>query len=163
MSRDRTVTFTVPGKPRGLPRPRATARGGYVRFYGSASAKKLLARIRAAYLAAAGKHVPHQGAVELWVSAFFAAPTRLRKADRGRLADEAASHVGKPDLDNIIKAVCDALNELAWEDDSQVAYITASKNYGASPQLWVRVLFADADPAGGVRERRGEREGGGGE
>ena len=35
----------------------------------------------------------------------------------------------KPDLDNLTKSVLDALNRLAWSDDSQIIYIQVMKFY----------------------------------
>lgn len=36
----------------------------------------------------------------------------------------------KPDLDNLIKGVFDALNGIAWDDDAQVCRIECEKVYG---------------------------------
>lgn len=36
----------------------------------------------------------------------------------------------RPDLDNYIKGVLDALNGITWEDDSQIVELTACKQYG---------------------------------
>lgn len=52
----------------------------------------------------------------------------------------------KPDLDNIIKAVCDALNRFAYHDDAQIVSITCSKAYGYSAGLSV-ILMDNADHA----------------
>lgn len=38
-------------------------------------------------------------------------------------------HVTKPDLDNLIKLVLDALNGIVWEDDSQIVHLCAKKRY----------------------------------
>ena len=40
---------------------------------------------------------------------------------------------GTPDLDNVIKAVSDALNGIAYIDDSQVAVISASRIFVEQP------------------------------
>lgn len=40
-------------------------------------------------------------------------------------------HVARPDLDNLIKAVCDALNGIVWKDDCQIAHLRATKTYAA--------------------------------
>jgi Holliday junction resolvase RusA-like endonuclease len=47
--------------------------------------------------------------------------------------------VGKPDLDNLLKAVLDAINAIVFADDSQVVSLLASKTYGARPQVSVSV------------------------
>lgn len=46
----------------------------------------------------------------------------------------------KPDLDNLTKAVQDALNGIAYMDDSQICIVHAAKHYGAGqPGVWVGI------------------------
>ena len=46
----------------------------------------------------------------------------------------------KPDMDNILKAVLDALNKVAYEDDKQVVELIGRKYYTESDGfLWVSV------------------------
>jgi len=42
-------------------------------------------------------------------------------------------HIIKPDLDNLIKSVTDALNGLVWEDDCIIASLRATKIYVDTP------------------------------
>lgn len=37
----------------------------------------------------------------------------------------------KPDMDNIVKVIADALNSVAYQDDSQVVLVKAKKVYSA--------------------------------
>jgi Holliday junction resolvase RusA-like endonuclease len=49
-------------------------------------------------------------------------------------------HAKRPDLDNLLKAVTDALNGVAYVDDAQVFKITATKAYAAGnepPSIWI--------------------------
>lgn len=49
----------------------------------------------------------------------------------------------KPDIDNIIKAVLDGLNGVAFKDDKQVTSIKATKfycSYNEPPYLEVRII-----------------------
>ena len=39
-------------------------------------------------------------------------------------------HTGKPDLDNLVKALKDALNGVIYVDDAQVCRLDAEKHYG---------------------------------
>lgn len=48
----------------------------------------------------------------------------------------------RPDLDNYVKAVLDALNEVVWDDDGQVAELYATKRYETgdmSPRIVVKI------------------------
>jgi Holliday junction resolvase RusA-like endonuclease len=45
----------------------------------------------------------------------------------------------KPDLDNLVKAVLDALNGVAFEDDSLISDINASKTYAEEPGVYIMV------------------------
>jgi Holliday junction resolvase RusA-like endonuclease len=45
---------------------------------------------------------------------------------------------GRPDIDNIVKAVLDACNGVTFEDDAQVFRIMATKRYG-DPMILVTV------------------------
>ena len=45
--------------------------------------------------------------------------------------------VKKPDMDNIVKAIADSLNDLAYHDDSQIVETTVEKFYGEEPRVEV--------------------------
>lgn len=42
-------------------------------------------------------------------------------------------HVCKPDIDNLIKFVFDALNGICWEDDRRILAVNAKKVYSENP------------------------------
>jgi Holliday junction resolvase RusA-like endonuclease len=46
---------------------------------------------------------------------------------------------GKPDLDNVAKAVLDALNGVIYADDKQVIKLVAEKRYSLEPRVEVYV------------------------
>ena len=45
----------------------------------------------------------------------------------------------KPDIDNVMKIVLDALNGVAYKDDSRVVRVEAQKIYGDIPRLEIRM------------------------
>jgi len=45
----------------------------------------------------------------------------------------------KPDLDNLTKTVLDALNGLAYEDDSQIVELILRKEYGIIPLIEITI------------------------
>jgi Holliday junction resolvase RusA-like endonuclease len=66
--------------------------------------------------------------VFLTIRAYF--PLSIAAAKRGD-----SHHTKRPDLDNIIKIVCDALNGVAWRDDCQIVGVLAEKSYSDFPRL----------------------------
>lgn len=52
----------------------------------------------------------------------------------------------KPDLDKLVRSICDALKGVGWHDDSQVTKIEAAKYYaeasGGKPRVEVRIISA---------------------
>ena len=129
------IRFTVPGTPQGKGRPRVTARGGLARVYTPAKTVSYEALIALAGQAAMGEAAPYAGPVSVEATAVFAIPASWSK----RRTAEAHWHTSKPDGDNIVKALGDGLNGVAWRDDSQVASWHVIKVYGATPGLHVVV------------------------
>lgn len=62
------------------------------------------------------------GCIEVKIQAYFGVKDKKKW---GMLKDT------RPDTDNIIKIMLDALNSLAWDDDGQVVKITAEKYYSS--------------------------------
>ena len=130
------ISFTVPGDPVPQPRPRVSTRGGFARAY--VPAKHAVHSYRAAIASAAkaaGAGV-HGDPVEVVIDLVFARPkSHLRK---NGLAKHAPRYP-RPDVDNATKAVLDALNGVAWEDDSQVTRLVVEKTYGMEARTTVRI------------------------
>lgn len=76
-----------------------------------------------------------EGPLSVDVTAVFPIPASWSKK---RVAG-AAWHTGRPDGDNLLKAVGDGLNGIVWKDDSQVSSARIVKRYGATPGLTVEV------------------------
>ena len=114
-------SITVPIKPMGAPRPRVTR-------YGTHNPKAYTEYKEAIRLAWVAKHkgYPVDGPVAMFVTFFFSVPkswTKRRKAAAGW-------HTSRPDADNLLKSVKDALNGVAYKDDAQVCMVSMSKTYG---------------------------------
>jgi Holliday junction resolvase RusA-like endonuclease len=45
----------------------------------------------------------------------------------------------KPDIDNYIKQIFDALNGLVWEDDAQIVTVLANKFFSRQPRLEIEI------------------------
>lgn len=147
MSPSDVISFFAPGEPKGQPRPRAFARrmgDRYVaRVFDAGTAEGWKSQVAVA----AGPHAPADPlAGPLNVELFFhftrpKAHYRQGKFERGLLDTAPAWHTGKPDADNLAKAVLDALTQLGkfWRDDSQVARLVVRKHYAETPGCTVSI------------------------
>lgn len=125
------VRFQVPGTPQGKGR----ARFGNGRTYTPAKTVAYEGLISlAGEQAMAGRDLI-SGPVHLVVTAIFPIPASWSKKRKA----EAIWHTGKPDGDNMLKAVGDGLNGIAFKDDSQIVCAKITKQYGDKPGLDVMV------------------------
>lgn len=130
-----SITFTVAGEPVPQPRPRVSTRGGFARAYVPkdhavhAYRQSLAAAARAAGLAETGE------LLNVVIDAVFARPkSHLRKS--GVRPD--APRLPRPDVDNLAKAVLDALQDVMG-DDTHVARLVVEKSYGPEARTTVRI------------------------
>ncbi len=128
------VNFTVPGKPRGKERPRFDSR--YNRTYTPKKTKDYEELVRWCYRAKC-MEIKLEGEITANITAYYPIAKSARKSDREAMESGKIRPVTKPDTDNIIKAVLDALNGLAYEDDSKVVSVNAKKYYSAEPRVEV--------------------------
>lgn len=133
-----TVSFTIPGKPVPKARARSTRAG---RHYTPATTRTAEANVRAAWYSQVGtQRKPLDAPVHVTVHAFFELPKSWSKLKR----KETKFHTSKPDIDNVIKLITDALNGVAYVDDSSVVKVTGTKNYTTNePSTVVSLIFFD--------------------
>lgn len=124
------VKFTVPGKPTGKGRPRFNRKTG--RTYtpkGTADYERV---VKKAYLSASSG-VCLNGPIRAKITACYSIPMSWsNKKMEAALAGHILPTV-KPDLDNVAKAVLDALNGIAYDDDSAVVQLIICKSYAYPP------------------------------
>lgn len=101
--------------------------------------KRYESEIRQAFLRQGGETFG-AAPVMVEVEALFPMPTSWSKRDRAERDGTYCEN--KPDLDNIIKAVLDSLNSVAWTDDKTVAILVAQKRWTAG-EGGVKVTITD--------------------
>jgi Holliday junction resolvase RusA-like endonuclease len=125
----------VKGMPKAQPRPRMTPTG---HVYNPPTATDWKNTVKQSFLQYRLK--PLDVPVHLSVSFFLPRPQRLKNDIRG-----AIPHVSKPDVDNLLKAVMDAMTEgKVWTDDALVFATDASKWYAqdkTGAQIIVETVF----------------------
>ena len=132
------IYFVVPGQPQGKGRPRASSRGGFVRMYTPAATLAYETQIARLAEIARGDWPVMATPMSLRVVAHHPIPISWSKRKQ-QLALDGELVPGKPDLDNVAKAVLDALNGVVYADDKQVIKLVAEKKYSLDPRVEVYV------------------------
>ena len=123
------VRLWIPIKPMGAPRPRVTKNGTY-------NDPKYTAYKYAITLTAKSKKPTIiEGPVFMKIEFFFDIPQSWSKSKR----ESAKWHTSKPDADNLIKGVKDALNGIVYKDDAQVCFVQARKQYSQEFGIMVEI------------------------
>ena len=87
--------------------------------------------------AANGKRFSAPLAIE--ILATFEVPKSYSKKKADLCTQNVIRPTRKPDIDNIVKVVADALNGVAYKDDSGIADLHAIKGYGPDAMLFIRL------------------------
>ena len=129
-----TTVFTVIGEPQGKARPRILRSG---RAYTPKKTADYEKAIRAAFNGAGGDLT--ENPVRVSISAYYRIPQSASKRMQAQMMENEIMPTKKPDVDNLAKAVCDALNGIAYKDDAQVCELFVRKLYAYEPMIVVTV------------------------
>ncbi len=134
---ERIIELIIPGKPRGKQRPKHTING---HTYTPAPTREYEDNIRALYLDKYREPMfaPKEALFLNVVANFPIAKSDSKKTKLKKSNGEISATV-KPDIDNIVKIVADALNGIAYADDSQIVKCTCEKRYSVSPSVEIRI------------------------
>lgn len=131
--------LTVPGIPVGKGRPRVTTVGGKPRMYTPKRTVEFEKAVAAAFRKENPGTKPLDGPVEVRVYAIWEPPKSTPKRRRAEMIANREPRTKKPDADNVLKAVLDALNGVAYHDDAQVCKVSAETVYGDESATAVQV------------------------
>ena len=138
------ISIVVYGEPVAQGRPRFSTANGFVRAYDPAKSMDYKDYIRLA----AGDQMSGKclldGALYLGIKIFRPIPKSMSKKKALAAENGEIRPITKPDLDNYIKCVKDALKGIVWKDDSQViGYIEPTgKYYSSKPRIEIEVREA---------------------
>ena len=130
------LTFEVPGEPRGKGRPRFSNGHAYTDSETKAYEKKIIAYY---HKALGGFRWPDGAYIRIKVTAHYPIPKSATKAATASMQSGKMLPVRKPDIDNVLKVVLDALNGVAYKDDSHVVCVEAEKVYSQTPKLVIEM------------------------
>lgn len=126
------MDFIIPGKPKGKTRPRFS-RGGK-NTYTDKGTREYEEKVAEAFRAAGGT-MGNYAAIR--IRAYYLIPQRTRKDILEGMISGKIRPAKKPDLDNVLKIIMDALAGVAFEDDNQIVQAYVEKFYGEEPRVEV--------------------------
>lgn len=139
------LAFTIPGEARGKGRPRATVfKGGgdvpaRARMYSDSKTVSYENLVKvAAHQALAGR-APFDVPLTVIVTVRMTPAASSSAKKRAAMLVGAIAPTKLPDLDNVVKAVLDGCNKVAFRDDALVVSLIARKRYAEAAGVDVEI------------------------
>ncbi|MDD7511035.1 MAG: RusA family crossover junction endodeoxyribonuclease [Peptostreptococcaceae bacterium] len=129
------IKIIIPGEPTAKGRPRVIKKGF---AFTPQKTENYEAYVKALWIAKHGyTHITEPIQVEL--NFYHSIPKSFSKAKKQMAKDEVLRPTKRPDMDNCIKAITDALNEVAYADDSQIVGIVANRYYADMARVEIEI------------------------
>ena len=119
------ITFEIPGEPKGKGRPRF----GNGIAYTPDETRDYEMYVKQCYLNSQKKINLTENPIKIRIVANYKIPSSFSKKKRSAAMSGVIKPTKKPDCDNIIKIICDALNLVAYKDDKQIVECSCIKRY----------------------------------
>ena len=131
------VKFTVWGEPKGKGRPRFAKIG---RAFTPKQTVNYETLIRIEYgLQTKGFRFSDDAMLGMIILAYYPISKSGSKKLREKKRNNVIRPTIKPDMDNIVKIVADALNKIAYYDDTQIVDCQVSKFFSDNPRIEVEI------------------------
>jgi Holliday junction resolvase RusA-like endonuclease len=130
------MKFTIPGPPVGKARPRVTRWGAHT------EEKTVLYEnlVKLSYQEQCGEYT--EKPLKVYIEVYYDIPKSTPKKNIMPMLDKLIRPCKKPDCDNIAKIILDALNGIAYKDDTQVVKLTVAKYYSEKAEVMVTIKEA---------------------
>lgn len=133
------IQFTIPGEPQGKARAKVTKWGTY-----TPEKTVLYENLIKLMFAQTNNTVIETGKpIEMTVRAYFEIPKSYTKGKKLAAEHNIIRPTKKPDADNILKVVSDALNETAYKDDTQIVRAVVEKYFSDNPRVEVEITVIE--------------------
>lgn len=127
----------IPGDPVGKERPRHDPRHPERRPHTPEKTKAYEEKIAWAWKQAHGEMI--DGPVEMMITAYYRIPKSATLAQKEKMRTGDILPEKRPDIDNVVKAVMDGCQGVAFKDDAKVVRVSAAKLYSEEPGLRVDI------------------------
>lgn len=133
------IKITIPGSPIGKGRPKFSTFGGYPKAYTPQKTVNYENLVKMAFQASGSKGYDKGIQLRAEITAYFLIPKSTSNKKRFEMLHGVIMHTKKPDADNVAKSILDALNGLAFYDDSQICELGVCKMYSDEPRAEVTI------------------------
>jgi Holliday junction resolvase RusA-like endonuclease len=133
------IHFTVPGSPVAKGRARAYQKGNYISHVTPEKTVMYENLIKIIAIEAMNGAKPIEGAIQLRIQAHFPIAESWSKKKKEEAITGILKCTKKPDADNIAKVISDALNGVAYADDSAITVLVVTKGYSIEPRVEVQL------------------------
>lgn len=136
-----SICFTIPGPPVGKARPKVVRlKNGFSHTYTPDKTVSYEELTRVRYQdAAKGFKFADSAQLCIQITACFPIPASKSKKVKAAMLARQIKPAKKPDCDNIMKIICDALNGFAYKDDAQIVLVQIGKEYAEDGRTVVKI------------------------
>ena len=134
---EQKISLTIPGEPRGKQRPRWQKFGTYT----PKETVNYETYIKQLFAIKYPDFIPIESALTAHLWAGLTIPKSASKKKVGQMKLGIIRPTRRPDVDNILKAVLDALEKLAYKNDSQICSVIIDKDYSERPRLEITISW----------------------
>lgn len=136
------INFTVMGEPKGKGRPRFCRNTGHAITPKDTVNYETLVKME--YTQACGEQMfPDDAMLDMRIKAYYSIPKSASKKRHAAMLGGDIRPTKKPDMDNVIKIIADALNKIAYRDDTQIVDCQVRKFYSEKPRVEVMIQTID--------------------
>lgn len=140
--------FTIPGAPFGKQRPQHRGRQSFTPQKTVNYENMVLAYYKVKYGGGEGTayFIPQHVPISIDVVAYFGIAKSTTREVNALIKGGIKRPCKVPDVDNILKIVCDALNKQAWHDDCAIVDAHIRKEFAIDgvPRVEIKIKIADA-------------------
>lgn len=134
------IKMALPFEPTPKGRPRFKVKYNRVLTFTPPKTKQFEQSIAYYYQGAAnGYKFPRGVPITVTIEFGMRMPASTSKKRKEAMLRGEIQHTIKPDVDNLVKAVLDGLNDVAWYDDAQITELHVSKRYVQSPHIYINI------------------------
>ena len=133
------TNFFVSGMPVGKQRPRFRRQGNFVRTYTAPKTASYEDEVKVECRTAMENEPPLETPVVVCLYIMYPVPASYSKKRTKDCLDNLERPTKKPDIDNIAKSITDAMNGIAYKDDSQIVSMHLTKVYSQTAGVHIYI------------------------